>query len=147
MSPGEEHHLPRRERCCWHSQGPRIQAGQVLKRGNFRSLSSRPFTTLTRERQGSLQEQRPLPKQCGQYYRLCHSFYAASTLKVDTRKSHCSHSLRLKAKGATFPSSGLLGIQVALTSLGSPAHSPGLSPWKPGMWAHLPLLFLLCLAN
>lgn len=51
--------------------------------------------------------------QCGQYYKLSsHSSYAASTLTVDTGKSHCSytHTFRLQAEGVTFPSCGLLGL-------------------------------------
>lgn len=47
----------------------------------------------------------PSPGQCGQYYKLSsHSFYAASTLKVDTRKSHCSHTqFQTRSRGCHIP--------------------------------------------
>lgn len=78
LSPGEEHHLSRSERCCRHPQGSWIQTGKILGMEKLLTpLWSRSFTHNTyRERQGSLLEQRPFTgSQCGQYYKLSsHSF-------------------------------------------------------------------------
>lgn len=82
---------------------------QGLRHGEIpSSLVKQVFSLNTyREPQGSLQEQRPFTwSQCGQYYKLSsHSFYAASTLKVDTGKSHCSHTQFLTpSRGCHIPS-------------------------------------------
>lgn len=81
-------------------------------RGTCSSPVRRPLTPLTRERQGSLSAGAGvLPQASGQYYKLSSHSYAASTRHK--KVAQFTHGFRLDAEGATFPSSGLLEIQVA----------------------------------
>lgn len=68
--------------------------------------------------------------QCGQYYKLSsHSSYAASTLTVDTGKSHCSHTHTLSDCKPRVSHSHPVAFWdwIAWMSLGFSAHSRGLS--------------------
>lgn len=103
-----------------------------------------------RERRGALLEQRPVAhSQCGQYYKLSsHSFYAASTLKVDTGKALFTHTV--SDSKLRVPHSH----PVAFRHSESPEHRWAFlhslviwDSWKPGMWAHFSFLFLSCLVK
>lgn len=108
LSLGEEHHLSRSERCCWHPQGSRIQTGKVLGVERFQTpLRSRSFTHNTyRERQVLCWSRGP--SLGASVVSITNSpatlFYAASTLKVDTGKSHCSHTqFQTPSRGRHIP--------------------------------------------
>ena len=153
LSPGEEHHLSRSERCCWHPQGSWIQAGKVLGVVKFQTrLWSRSFTHNTyREQQGSLLEQRSFTwSQCGQYYKLSsHSFLcclntegwhrkvALFTHTVSDSKPRVPHPHPVAFWDSELPEYRWAFLHILMIW----------DSWKPGMWAHLSFLFLLCLVK
>lgn len=152
LSAGEEHHLSCSERCCWHPQGSWIQTGKVLGIKKFQTpLWSRSFTH-THTGNGRVLCWSRGPSLGASVVSITNSpatlVYAASTLKVDTGKSHCSHTqFQTPSRGCHIPILWPSGTLNCLNIAGLSYILVIWDSWKPGMWAHLSFLFLLCLVK
>lgn len=149
LSPGEEHHLSRSERCCWHPQGSWIQAGKVLGVEKFQTrLWSRSFTHNTYSRVLCWSRGPSLGASVVSITNspatLCclntegwHRKVALFTHTVSDSKPRVPHPHPVAFWDSELPEYRWAFLHILMIW----------DSWKPGMWAHLSFLFLLCLVK